>query len=102
MFDKPVINVGYNPPSVPETEVSYVRYYEFDHYKPVVESGAICLARSQREMREMILENLHDPSSRTNDRKKLISQMFGDTLDGCSSTRVADTLLQLATLRSYV
>ncbi len=46
MFDKPVINVGYNPPSVPEGELSYARYYRFDHYAPVVASGAVRLAKS--------------------------------------------------------
>ena len=101
MFDKPVINVGFNPPSVAEAEVSYARYYEFDHYKPVIESGAICLARSQQELREMILECLRNPAARTHERRMLISEMFGDTLDGCSSTRVADTLLRLASLKSY-
>ena len=101
MFDKPVINVGFNPPSVAEAEVSYARYYEFDHYKPVIESGAICLARSEQELREMILECLRNPAARTHERRMLISEMFGDTLDGCSSTRVADTLLRLASLKSY-
>ena len=101
MFDKPVINVGFNPPSVAEAEVSYARYYEFDHYKPVIESGAICLARSEQELREMILECLRNPAARSHERRMLISEMFGDTLDGCSSTRVADTLLRLASLKSY-
>ena len=101
MFGKPVINVGFNPPSVPEAQVSYARYYEFDHYKPVIESGAICLARSLQELREMILECLRNPAARTHERRVLISEMFGDTLDGGSSTREADTLLRLASLKSY-
>lgn len=102
MFDKPVINVGYNPASVPETEVSYARYYEFDHYKPVVDSGAIRVAASAREMRAMILEGLEHPERDRAERAKLVSSMFGDMLDGNSSTRVADTLLKLASAKSYV
>ena len=35
MFDKPVINVGYNPPSVDEKNLAYADYYEFDHYRTV-------------------------------------------------------------------
>lgn len=102
MFDKPVINVGYNPPSVPESEVSYRGYYEFDHYKPVIESGAVRLAESEREMREFLRVSLEDPASGSAERKKLISRMFGNTLDGKSSERVADTLLKLAGLKADV
>jgi hypothetical protein len=96
MFGKPVINVGYNPESVAGEVLSYADYYEFDHYKPVVASGAVQVARSKDEMRELIREALSDPDHRDNERKKLIRQMFGETLDGNSGKRVADILLQLA------
>jgi hypothetical protein len=32
MFDKPVINIAYNPPSVPEAEHRFREFYDFDHY----------------------------------------------------------------------
>jgi hypothetical protein len=96
MFDKPVINVGYNPPSVPEGELSYARYYEFDHYKPVVDSGAVKVARSEREMSELIFDSLDNPAKGSSERRELIRRMFGDTLDGKSSIRVAETLARLA------
>lgn len=93
MFDKPVINVGYNPSSV--SELFYADYYEFDHYKPVVESGAIEVARSAEEMREFLKKSLYNPEKRTQERKGLIRTMFGSTLDGRSGARVADTLLKI-------
>lgn len=96
MFEKPVINIGYNPPSVTETELAYAEYYEFDHYKPVVDSGAVTVARSPREMNELIGLALRDPSQASERRKKLIANMFGDTLDGRSGQRVAEVLLDLA------
>jgi hypothetical protein len=46
MFAKPVINVAYNPPEIHSSLVDYARYYEFDHYRPVVESGAVQVAGS--------------------------------------------------------
>lgn len=101
MFDKPVINVGYNPASVPEHEVSYARYYEFDHYKPVVDSGAIRVARDVREMRELITTSLNDPATGASERRKLVSLMFGETLDGYSSSRVAEKLVELSRRRSH-
>lgn len=96
MFDKPVINVAYNPTSVSEREISYRSYYEFDHYKPIVASGAVRVARSEREMLEFLRSSLEHPATESAERKNLISEMFGNTLDGKSSVRVADTLLQLA------
>ncbi|HEX6127083.1 MAG TPA: hypothetical protein VFZ23_17050 [Pyrinomonadaceae bacterium] len=96
MFDKPVINVGYNPRSVPESEISYSGYYEFDHYKPVVQSGAVTVARSEQQMRDLIWGSLRNPENGRAQRKKLIDDMFGDTLDGNSSRRVAETLVRLA------
>ena len=96
MFDKPVINVGYNPPSVPEGELSYARYYRFDHYAPVVASGAVRVAKSQAEMSGLLRQALEYPSEDAPKRKNLLQQMFGQSLDGQCGQRVAETLLNLA------
>ena len=96
MFDKPVINVGYNPRSVPLEVLSYVDYYQFDHYKPVVESGAVQVADDTEKMKLLLTNSLKVPEEHTEQRKKLIDQMFGLTLDGNSGARVAETLLKIA------
>lgn len=96
MFDKPVINVGYNPPSVDRGELRYADYYEFDHYKPVVDSDAVQVAWSEGDMRGLINDCLLNPADRARHRKDLIERMFGTTLDGNSSKRVAEVLLDLA------
>lgn len=96
MLDKPVINVGYNPPSVDISPVNYAEYYDFDHYRPVVESGAVKVARSEEDMRCMILRSLEEPQADSAARRRFIQQMFDDTLDGCSGERVAVGLLNLA------
>jgi hypothetical protein len=96
MFDKPVINVGYNPPGVSAAELEYSRYYKFDHYRKVVESGAVQVSSSEEELRAMLRRALAEPASGSAERKALIKDMFGDTLDGYSGLRVADRLMQLA------
>lgn len=96
MFDKPVINVGYNPQSVSQETVSYADYYEFDHYKPIVESGAVRVARNREQMKDFIFQGLATPSEFTRERQALIEKMFGSTLDGKSGSRVANKLLELA------
>jgi hypothetical protein len=96
MFDKPVINVGYNPPGMDVSPVDYPRYYEFDHYRPVVESGAVTVAWSESQMREMLRRALVEPQAGSGRRRALIKKMFGNALDGYSGVRVAGSLLQVA------
>jgi hypothetical protein len=100
MFDKPVINVGYNPPSVNVTELDYARYYKFDHYRKVVESGAVSVARSEAELCTMLRRALTEPALHRSKRSALMKTMFGDTLDGYAGLRVADRLIKLAQLGS--
>ncbi len=100
MFDKPVINVGYNPPNVSEEVLSYADYYEFDHYRPVVESGAVQVAASLDEMRTMLQTALEKPDARRKEREILIKKMFESTLDGKSGFRIAQVLLDLANSNS--
>jgi hypothetical protein len=96
MFDKPVLNVAFNPVGVPESELSYARYYRFDHYAPVVASGAVELIHRPGEVAERVTHALAAPSERASERHDLLRDMFGDTLDGRSACRVATALQTLA------
>jgi hypothetical protein len=102
MFDKPVINVGYNPPNLSPKKLRYADYYEFDHYRPLVSSGAVEVAGSVREMRELIRQNLNEPARRQAERRALMDKMFGATLDGNSARRVAEALLKIASANRFV
>jgi hypothetical protein len=95
MFDKPVINVGYNPPMIDISPIDYRIYYNFDHYRPIVESGAVEVATSPDEMRRLLLEALRNPKQRSNERQSLLKEMFDDTLDGRSGKRVARCLREM-------
>ena len=53
MFDKPVINVAYNPPGLNIEPLDFGRAYAFDHYRPVVESGAVALANNEAHMKTL-------------------------------------------------
>lgn len=96
MFDKPVLNVGFNPPDISKSLVDYSRYYQFDHYRPVVESGAVEVAYSSEELRRSLVESLVHPEKGREQRKSLIRQFFQNSLDGWSSSRVASVLEMLA------
>ncbi len=99
MFDKPVINIGYNPPNANVETHRFADFYDFDHYRPLVESGAVELARSPRQLRDLIEKYLQQPVRRQSERRELINKMFGSTLDGKSADRVAETLLSITEKR---
>lgn len=102
MMDKPAINVAYNPPGVDISPVSFARYYDFDHYRPVVDSGAVELAHSELEMEDLISEALSNPGKRSSERAALARTMFGSTLDGRSADRIAWVLHDLAVRNTRV
>jgi hypothetical protein len=76
MFDKPAINVGYNPPGKDISPYDYVRFYNFDHYRPIVESGAIRVAKDELQMAEYLKEAIDNPSILHEYRVRLINKFF--------------------------
>jgi hypothetical protein len=96
MHDKPVINLGFDPPgSKLPHHLRWARHIDFDHYKPVAESGAVWVARKQSDLKNILLKGLKYPKADTKRRLHFITDMFGNTLDGCSGMRIAMTLLNL-------
>lgn len=99
MFDKPVINVSYLAPHLDITkDFDYRRYYGFEHYLPVVESGALELAHSADEMPQLIRAALCNPAAHAPQRAALMRDFFGPMLDGKGSSRIAQTLVHLTQL----
>ncbi len=95
MFDRPVVNIACNPPSVSTSEVDYARYYRFDHYRPLVESASVELVESLDRMGEAVLDAVVHPSTRAGGRRRVLEDMFGETLDGKCHVRVAGVLTEL-------
>jgi hypothetical protein len=95
MFDKPVLNIGYNPPDDAVVR-SFARYYSFDHYRPVTNSGAVAIAYSPGDVRGLLEDALTHPETAREARQRLITKFFGGTLDGYSGKRVSDALLEMA------
>lgn len=95
MFDKPIINIGYNPP-INIYPKDYPLYYTWDHYKPIVDSGALSLSKSPEETDDLLKMYFENPTIKSNERKQLIKDFFGEYLDGKAYERVAGTLSKLA------
>ena len=93
LFNKPVINTVFGK----ETNGLYndQRFLNYDHYKKVVESGAVTIAKNERELIVQMNEALANPTKRTVQRKALIDLQISKELVG-TSKRITETLKQWA------
>lgn len=91
LFNKPVINTVFGN----ETNGLYndQRFLNYDHYKKVVESGAVTIAKNERELITQINEALANPGQGTRQRKAMIALQISAALMG-TSKRIAETLRQ--------
>lgn len=85
IFDKPVINIGYID--------RFALAYDFDHYRPIVESGAVRVAKTDEDLARFINMYLEDPALDRERRRKIVSVYVGYT-DGLSYRRSVDFLEQ--------
>jgi hypothetical protein len=80
IHDTPVINIAFNPSGVDIYPNDYVKIYDFDHYKPIVKSGAVSLSYSIDEFETQVTQYLNKPSTDGVLRAQLIKDFFGDEL----------------------
>ncbi len=96
LCDRPVINVAFDPSPGREFQAVIDRYYDtYDHYRTVVESGAVRIARSHEEMLEQARTYLQHPELEREGRAAL-ARLWCAPFDGHASERLADGLLAAA------
>ncbi len=94
LFDKPVINTVFGN----ETNGLYndQRFLNYDHYKKVVESGAVAIAKNETELIEAINDSLRYPLKFEQQRKNILDLEISRPIEG-TSKRIVETLLELNT-----
>ncbi len=90
-FDRPIVNIGYPP--------YFMNAYSFTHYRPVVELGAVRVARSEGELLEEVGANLADPARDRDARREAVRHFIGFT-DGRSAERLAGAVTQISAIAS--
>lgn len=80
IHDVPVLNIAFNPPNVNVYPNDYRKIYDFDHYKPIVQSGAVSLVHDLDDFEEQVKGYMQSPEKDAQHRKKLIHDFFGDEL----------------------
>jgi hypothetical protein len=96
-FDTPIINVAYDEkPRGNEYCGSISRYYNYTHYRQVVETGAAVMVHSPEELLSAIQSYFNDRSRNRINRAVLVEKQVG-VLDGGASKRTAAALLRIDT-----
>ena len=92
LFDKPVINTVFG-----NTENGLYddqRFLNYVHFKKVVESGSVFIAKNEAELIHQINQALNNPNERKVQRKEMIELQIGKPLEG-TSKRIATILSHL-------
>jgi hypothetical protein len=92
IHDRPVVNIAFDvadPPPLGKPLWDF--YYRFEHYRPVVETGAARFARSRDELAAHVNAYLDDPSLDREARRRLVELEVGVPI-GQSSRKIVETL----------
>ena len=93
VFDKPVILVGFDGSAETPYVKSIRRFYDYDHFAPVLASGGVRYAKSETELVEALERYLQDLSLEAAGRTQIVARECYKA-DGHSSERLAEALLQ--------
>jgi hypothetical protein len=92
IHDKPIVNIAFDMTDPPVLGVPLAQlYYQYEHYRPVIELGATRVARSRGELSAHINEYLKDPSLDREGRAALVALEVGSPL-GKSGKQLVERL----------
>jgi hypothetical protein len=78
IHDKPIVNIAFDASSPPPFKASiWDLYYQYEHYRPVVELGAARFARSPQELSEHVNGYLANPALDRDGRRRLTHLEIG-------------------------
>ena len=94
-FDTPIVNIAYDGSKRRPYNRSIARYYQYEHYRPITDSGGVKIAFSKEELWAETKHYLHNPSTDEEGRRIIREKMIGD-LDGSSGLRIASFLSRIS------
>jgi CDP-glycerol glycerophosphotransferase (TagB/SpsB family) len=92
-LDRPIVLFGFDGHKNTDFLDSIIRYYKYDNFQPVINSGGVVLSKTQDEFKNHIKEYLKNPSKDKEGRKKL-AEMEAKYLDGKSTERLFRVLIE--------
>jgi hypothetical protein len=95
ILNKPVINIAFNPPGENIYPNNYEKIYDFDHYKTIIDSGAISLVKNTDELERVIIKYLEQPGWKENERNRLVKDFFEEKLKQNRKQIFSDVITEL-------
>ena len=92
-FDKPVINVMFDGWATKPYIESIRRFYDHDHYRAILRSGGVRVARTPEELVEHVSRYLENPSLDHEGRARIVREQCW-RMDGQAGARVSAVLLE--------
>lgn len=87
-FDKPIIHIAYDPLPIPPGRIPCHEYYNWEHFKHIIEKDASLRVHSREELFDAIRRYSTDPSLKSEGRRRVVDEYIGDGLGGAAG-RVA-------------
>jgi hypothetical protein len=91
-FDKPVVLVGFDGTEARLYYQSIRRYYDYDHWKPVLASGGVWLAENEGALHDALSAYLAHPARNAEGRARMV-EAEAYRRDGKSTDRLVAVLL---------
>lgn len=91
-FDRPIIHIAYDPLPIPPGRIPCHEYYNWEHFKHIVEKDASILVRSREEMLAAVRGYAADPSLKAEGRRRVVETYIGDGLGKAAATLAASVV----------
>lgn len=92
-MDKPVVLFGFDGYKKREYFDSIRRYYDYNNFVPIIQSGGVKLAESIEDFKEYVDSYVKD-SGLDRDNRKRLAEMETGFLDGKNTERLFDAILE--------
>jgi hypothetical protein len=98
ILDRPIILVGFDGEHMLSYWQSVIRYYDREHYVPIISSGGAQLVKSRDELLKIISDYLHNPRLDNEGRKRIVAEQCV-AIDGRSGERIGKFISDVAHAR---
>jgi predicted glycosyltransferase len=91
LFDTPIVNWMYDEIANKDYTDSVSRFFDYTHYKNIIETKGVQVAKSPEEMKNQINTYLKSPHSDKKGRERIIKEQIG-TVDGLAGKRISEVI----------
>lgn len=93
IFDRPIVNLDYDPaPGQKDQELIKEINHRWTHFKPVAESGGVCLVNDNNELTQAVMTYLQHPEKHREGRRWIVDHVCGQA-DGRCGERMARAVI---------